>query len=137
MVIGGTVQAVGNALTEEIVYSEDGQLLSASFQDYLLPTAMEAPLRMEVRFQQTPSPFTAYGVKGGGEGGRMAAAPAICAAIDDALTPWGVRTREVPATPLRIREWIEAASANAVDPSDEGVVGARTDGSSAASQTGR
>jgi CO/xanthine dehydrogenase Mo-binding subunit len=131
MVIGGTVQAIGNALTEEIVYSDDGQLLSASFQDYLMPTAMETPPEIVVRFQQTPSPFTAHGIKGGGEGGRMAGAPAISAAIDDALAPWGVRAREVPATPLRIRGWIEAASAGAVESTNDGSVGVRTDGSNA------
>ena len=67
MVIGGTVQGIGSALTEECIYTEDGQLLSASFQDYLIPTAMEAPPKIEVGFVETPSPFTAYGIKGGGE----------------------------------------------------------------------
>jgi CO/xanthine dehydrogenase Mo-binding subunit len=110
MVIGGSVQGIGTALTEECVYTDDGQLLSASFQDYLLPTAMEAPPEIKVAFHETPSPFTAYGVKGGGESGRMAAPAVVPAAIEDALSPWGVRVREIPATPMRIRALIDAAS---------------------------
>ena len=119
MVIGGTVQGIGSALTEECIYTEDGQLLSASFQDYLIPTAMEAPPKIEVGFVETPSPFTAYGIKGGGESGRMAAPAAVLAAIEDALSPLAIRVREVPATPMRIRALIDAASASSVPSTEE------------------
>ena len=105
-VMGGVAQGIGTALSEEYVYSESGELLSASWGDYLIPTSMEVP-EMTVEFLETPSPYTAYGIKGGGEGGRLAAPSAIAAAVEDALAPFGVRIRELPATPLRIVQVLE------------------------------
>ena len=106
-VIGGLAQAVGQVFTEEYVYDDDGQLLSTTFVDYLVPTAMEIP---EVRLghYETPSPFSPYGVKGGGEGGRMHTPAAIASAIDDALLPFGVRATTLPLTPERILDLIDA-----------------------------
>ena len=60
---------------------------------------------VEVAHHETPSPFTEYGVKGGGEGGRMIAPPAITAAVEDALSPFGVRIDALPITPEKIVEW--------------------------------
>jgi carbon-monoxide dehydrogenase large subunit len=108
-ITGGTVQGIGTALHEEYVYgAEDGNLLTQSYMDYLIPTAMEAP-EFVIGHCETPSPWTPHGIKGGGEGGRMMAPAAIAAAIDDALAPLGVRATELPATPARIVGWIEAA----------------------------
>ena len=76
--------------------------------DYLLPGAQEVPA-FEVGHVETPSPFTEYGVKGGGEGGRMIAPAAIASAVEDALAPLGVRVDEVPLTPERIVTLVEAA----------------------------
>ena len=76
--------------------------------DYLLPTALEVPA-FEIGHVETPSPFTEYGVKGGGEGGRMIAPAAIAAAVEDALAPFGVRVDEVPLTPERIVNLVESA----------------------------
>ncbi len=106
-VIGGLAQGVGQALLEEYVYDDEGQLASATLLDYLIPSAMEVP---EVRLghHETPSPFTPYGIKGGGEGGRMHAPGAIASAIDDALKPFGVRTRQLPLTPERLINLIDA-----------------------------
>ena len=84
------------------MYDEEGQIMSSSLVDYLLPSAMEVP---EVRLghHETPSPFTHYGMKGGGEGGRMHAPAAIASAVDDALSPLGAtRATYLPLTPERV-----------------------------------
>jgi CO/xanthine dehydrogenase Mo-binding subunit len=108
-IIGGTAQGVATALLEELVYDDQGQLLSSSFMDFLLPTAMEVP-ELAIGHEETPSPLTEYGIKGGGEAGRMMAPGAVSAAIDDALVDYGVRVTELPATPERIRGWIVQAT---------------------------
>jgi CO/xanthine dehydrogenase Mo-binding subunit len=107
-IAGGITQGIGMALFEESVYDEQGQPLSTSFMDYLLPTAMEVPT-FEIGHVETPSPFTEYGVKGGGEGGRMIAPAALASAVEDALAPLGVHVDELPMTPERIVNWIESA----------------------------
>jgi carbon-monoxide dehydrogenase large subunit len=111
-IVGGTAHGIGTALFEEYVYDEQGQLVTSSFMDYLIPSAMEVP-DVVIGHEETPSPFTVHGIKGGGEGGRMMTPPALSAAIDDALAPLGVRVRELPATPARIRALIDEARARA------------------------
>ena len=106
-IIGGTVQGIGTTLFEEYVYDSEGQLLTSSFMDYLIPTAMEAP-DLVIDHKETPSPFTVHGIKGAGEGGRMMAPAAICSAIDDALAEFGVRCNELPATPARLLAMIDS-----------------------------
>jgi CO/xanthine dehydrogenase Mo-binding subunit len=108
-VVGGIAQGIGAALLEEYVYDERGQLATSTFMDYLLPTVHDVPRRVRVVHEETPSPFTEYGVKGGGEGGRMVAPTALASAVEDALRPFGVRVEELPMTPERIVAWIEAA----------------------------
>jgi carbon-monoxide dehydrogenase large subunit len=108
---GGTAQGIGTALYERFHYDEGGQLLTASFMDYLIPTVHELPAEVRVGHVETPSPFTEFGIKGGGEGGRMGAPPAIAAAIEDALRPLGVRIDALPVTPARLRALIRAAEA--------------------------
>jgi CO/xanthine dehydrogenase Mo-binding subunit len=73
--------------------------------DFLMPTAMEVP-EVAIGHEETPSPLTVHGIKGGGEAGRMMAPSAISAAIDDALSGYGVHVTELPATPERIVGWI-------------------------------
>src|SRR5262245_12103014 len=107
-ITGGITQGIGMALYEECRYDADGQPLTASFMDYLLPTAREVPA-FEIDHVETPSPFTQYGVKGGGEGGRMIAPAALASAVEDALSPLGVRIDEVPMTPERIANLVDAA----------------------------
>jgi CO/xanthine dehydrogenase Mo-binding subunit len=104
-ILGGTAQGIGTALLEELVYDEEGQLQSASFMDYLMPTAMEVP-ELLIGHEETPSPLTEHGIKGGGEAGRMMAPAAISSAIDDALLDFGVRVTELPATPERLVDWM-------------------------------
>ena len=105
---GGVVQGIGTAMYERYVYDSDGNLLTQSYMDYLIPTSMESP-EFTIGHQETPSPYTPHGIKGGGEGGRMMAPAAVSAAIDDALAPLGVRANAVPASPARIVKWIEEA----------------------------
>jgi CO/xanthine dehydrogenase Mo-binding subunit len=106
--IGGTAQGIGTALHEEFVYDENGEFQSGTFLNYLIPTSMDVPM-VKCGHHETPSPYTPYGIKGGGEGGRMMAPAAIFSAIDDALAPLGVRMRELPATPERIAAAIAEA----------------------------
>jgi CO/xanthine dehydrogenase Mo-binding subunit len=108
MTQGGVAQGVGAALLEEYVYGEDGQLLTSTFMDYLLPTIYEVPMT-EKKALVTPSPFTPLGAKGVGEGALHTTPAAIMCAINDALVPLGVMTREVPASPRRLWELLRAA----------------------------
>ncbi len=105
---GGIAQGIGVSLYEEVRYSPEGQNLTATFNDYLLPTAPGVP-NIEVYHHETPSPFTAFGVKGGGEGGRMVAPPAVTRAVEDALSPFGIRIDELPITPEKIVKWVAQA----------------------------
>jgi CO/xanthine dehydrogenase Mo-binding subunit len=107
-IAGGIAQGIGMALYEQCVYDDQAQPLSASFMDYLIPTAMEVPT-FEIGHVETPSPFTEYGVKGGGEGGRMIAPAALASAVEDALAPFNVRIDEVPMTPERLVDLIEGS----------------------------
>jgi CO/xanthine dehydrogenase Mo-binding subunit len=109
-IAGGIAQGIGTALYEELRYDGQGQLLTASFLDYLLPTASEVPV-VRIGHQETPSPYTAYGLKGSGEGGRMVAPAAVASAVQDALRPLGVEVSELPITPDRIVRWVREARA--------------------------
>ncbi|MFQ6011563.1 MAG: xanthine dehydrogenase family protein molybdopterin-binding subunit, partial [Nitrososphaerales archaeon] len=100
-IVGGVAHGVGNALLEEIVYGSDGQILTSTFMDYLLPSAMEMP-SMTMDSIETPSPLNPLGVKGVGESGTIGAIPAIVNAVDDALTHLGVNIPAIPLTPERI-----------------------------------
>ena len=82
---GGIVHAIGQALYEQVVYDEEGQLVTGTFVDYALPTAAELP-SFETDRTETPSPVNSLGVKGVGEAGTIAATPAVAAAVLDALS---------------------------------------------------
>ncbi len=98
---GGVAQGVGGALLEEMVYDEQGQLLTASLMDYLVPTSAELP-PIETVHLEFPSPRNPLGAKGLGEGGAISPPAAIANAIEDALRPLGVRIRETPVSPSRL-----------------------------------
>ncbi len=98
---GGVAQGIANALYEEIVYADTGDILTTTFADYLLPTCREIPA-IEIHHLETISPETVTGAKGLGEGGTIGAPAAILNAINDALAPLGAVLDEIPATPLRI-----------------------------------
>jgi carbon-monoxide dehydrogenase large subunit len=99
--IGGVAQGIGAALLEEVVYDDDGQLLTGTLMDYLVPTASEVPA-IEVHHLERPSPSTLGGFKGVGEGGTIGAPAAVANAIADALSPLGVEISELPVTPDRL-----------------------------------
>jgi carbon-monoxide dehydrogenase large subunit len=105
---GGVAQGIGGAFYERIVYDAQGQPLTASFMDFLLPTAMEVP-EIEIVHTETPSPLNPLGVKGVGEAGAIPVPALIAEAVDDALAPFGVRVREMPLDPGRILELIAEA----------------------------
>ena len=108
---GGVVNGIGSALMEHYHYDENGQLQNALFTDYLLPSVLESPDDIKIGHVVTPSPFTEYGIKGGGEGGRMGAPPALAAAVEDALRPLGITIDELPLSPSRLRGLIREAQA--------------------------
>jgi carbon-monoxide dehydrogenase large subunit len=107
---GGVAQGIANALFEEIVYAEDGNILTGTLADYTPPTCAEIPA-IEIHHRETISPATLTGAKGLGEGGSIGAPAAITNAITDALSPFGIEITEIPATPPRIRALIRAAGA--------------------------
>lgn len=106
---GGAAQGIGSALLEELVYAEDGQLLTGSFMDYLLPTALEVP-EFEIRHLETPSTNHELGTKGVGEGGTIAAPAAIANAVSDAL---GAEVNSLPVSPERVVELLDHAKEGA------------------------
>lgn len=106
---GGTAQGIGSALYERFHYDEQGQMVTSSFADYHIPTTYEVPSNIRVGHVETPSPYTEYGIKGGGEGGRMAAPPVLVQAIEDALQSFDVEIMEIPLPPARIREIVRNA----------------------------
>jgi carbon-monoxide dehydrogenase large subunit len=105
---GGVAQGIGGAFYEKLVYDETGQLVNASFMDFLLPTAMEIP-NLEVGHLETPSPLNPLGVKGAGEAGAIPVPALVAEAIEDALAPFGVRIAEMPLSPTRVWELIQEA----------------------------
>ncbi|MCP3960865.1 MAG: xanthine dehydrogenase family protein [bacterium] len=100
---GGVAQGIGNAFYEQLCFDEDGQLLNASFMDYLLPTALDVP-RIETGHHTTPSPLNPLGVKGAGEAGAIPVGPLFCQAVEDALGRDGFEIHEIPLSPSRLWE---------------------------------
>jgi carbon-monoxide dehydrogenase large subunit len=109
---GGVAHGIGNALLEWMKYDENAQPLTTSFADYLLPMATDVPT-CRIAHVETPSPLNPIGVKGAGEGGTIPAAAAIVAAIENALSPFGIRFAETPVMPNRIVEALDVAGAYA------------------------
>ena len=101
MVHGGIAQGVGQALQEEAVYDEGGQLLTGSMMDYAVPKAEELP-QYETDRTVTPTPVNPMGIKGAGETATIAASPAVINAVVDALSPFGVRHLDMPAKPEKV-----------------------------------
>ena len=107
---GGVAQGIGNALLEEIVYDESGNILTSTLADYLPPTAHEIP-PIELHHVETPSTQSVTKAKGLGEGGAIGPPAAVINAINDALSPFGVEIDEMPAMPQRIRAALKKAKA--------------------------
>jgi carbon-monoxide dehydrogenase large subunit len=104
-IAGGTVQGIGGVLFEHLACDEDGNPVTTTFMDYLLPTATDVPA-IEYGHIETPSPGPG-GYKGVGEGGAIGAPPAVVNAVADALSPFGVTVTRLPLTPARIVALLE------------------------------
>ena len=108
--VGALGQGIGGALLEELAYDEQGQLLTTTFMDYLLPTAQEMPASTVARIlEETPTPLNPLGAKGAGEGGSSGCGAAIANAVADALTPLGVSITALPLSPDRLLRLVQAA----------------------------
>jgi carbon-monoxide dehydrogenase large subunit len=104
---GGIAQGVAQALFEEIAFDEDGNNVTGSLASYAIPSAGDLP-SFETERTQTPSPRNPLGAKGIGESGAIGSTPAVWNAVVDALTPFGVRNIDMPATPQRVWRAISA-----------------------------
>ena len=107
--VGAIVQGLGGAFLEHFIYDADGQLLTGSFADYLLPTASDFPNIRAVALEEKPSPTNPLGAKGAGEGGIIPVGGVIANAVAAALGPFGVEPRDLPLAPPQVWELIQAA----------------------------
>jgi aerobic carbon-monoxide dehydrogenase large subunit len=106
---GGVAHGIGNAFYEQLVFDEGGQLLNASFMDYLLPTAMEVP-RVEMAHRETAAPLNPLGLKGVGEAGCIPTGALFAQALEDALPHLPLEIREIPLSPNRLFELLRDAT---------------------------
>ena len=105
-ITGGLAQGVGGALLEEFRYDQNGEPLSVTFADYLMPTAREVPEVSIIVSEDAPSPLNPLGLKGAGEGGANPVGAVIASAIDDALQRPGAVTH-LPVTPQRLKKILQ------------------------------
>jgi carbon-monoxide dehydrogenase large subunit len=105
---GGIAQGIAQALYEEAVYDDDGNLVTGTMVDYLVPGAPEIP-NMILDRTETPSPTNPMGVKGIGESGAIAAQPAVINAVIDALSHEGITHIDMPASPMRVWQTLQEA----------------------------
>ncbi|PYP93902.1 MAG: xanthine dehydrogenase [Gemmatimonadetes bacterium] len=103
---GGVAHGIGNAFYEQLVYDDEGQLLNASFMDYLLPTATDVP-NVETIHRETLSPLNPLGAKGVGEAGAIPTGALFAQAVEDALAGSGLEILEIPLSPTRLFELME------------------------------
>lgn len=108
---GGVAHGIGNSYYEQLAYDSNGQLLNASFMDYLLPTATEVP-HIESDHIETPSPLNPLGIKGAGEAGAIPVGPLFAQAIENALSDYGIEICEIPLSPNRLFELVNVADKN-------------------------
>ena len=105
---GGVAQGIGNAFYEKLMFDENGQLLNASFMDYLIPTALDVP-NIEADHVTTPSPLNPMGIKGAGEAGAIPVGALFAQAIEDAIYDSELEITEIPLSPSMLWEIVEAA----------------------------
>ena len=111
MVHGGAAQGIGQALQEEAVYDENGQLLTGSMMDYAVPKAEDIPM-IETDRTVTPTLVNPLGVKGAGETATIAGSPAVINSVVDALSPFGIRHIDMPANSEKVWRLIQEAKDN-------------------------
>jgi carbon-monoxide dehydrogenase large subunit len=119
---GGLAQGIAQALYEEAIHDESGTLTTATFADYLLPSAVDLPSFTTDR-TETPSTSNPLGVKGVGEAGTIASTPAVVNAVVDAVRHLGVSDIEMPCTPMRVWRAVHGSSGDGTDPSTAGAGG--------------
>ena len=112
---GGIVHALGQALYEQIAYDAEGQLVTGTFVDYALPSAADVP-SFETDRTETPSPSNTLGVKGVGEAATIACSPSVVSSVLDALRPLGVTELDMPLSPMRVWQAIQAAQGRGSGP---------------------
>lgn len=105
---GGVAHGIGNAFFEQLVYDEQGQLMNASFADYLLPTSLDVP-RVDMAHRETPAPMNALGLKGVGEAGCIPTGALFAQALEDALDDYELEVREIPLSPNRLFAMLQDA----------------------------
>ncbi len=115
---GGVAQGIGQALYEHAIYDEGGQLITGSMMDYAVPNATQIPT-IETARTETPCPHNLTGIKGVGETGTIAASQAVVNAVVDALSPLGIKHIDMPLTPERVWQAMQAAK-NANQPGQPG-----------------
>ena len=109
--LGAAVQGLGGAFLEELVYDDEGQLITGTLADYALPTAAAFPVIESITLEEAPSALNPLGAKGAGEGGIVATGAAAANAVAAALAPLGVVVRTLPLTARNLAGWIAAARA--------------------------
>jgi carbon-monoxide dehydrogenase large subunit len=107
--LGGTVQGLGGVFLEEMIYDGEGQMLTGSLADYLVPTASDFPRLRAITTEEYPSPINPIGAKGAGEGGTIVAGAVLLNAITNALAEYGVNPTTLPLSPSRLWHLIESA----------------------------
>jgi carbon-monoxide dehydrogenase large subunit len=108
---GGVALGIGNSYYEQLMYDENGQLLNASFADYLIPTANEVP-RIQVGHEETRSPLNELGTKGAGEAGTIPVPALFAQALEDALADYGIEILETPMSPNKLFELLKSVKRN-------------------------
>ncbi len=106
-IVGGVAQGIGNAFYEQLVFNDHGQIMNASFMDYLLPQADNVP-RVRTEHFETPSPLNPLGVKGAGEAGAIPVGALFAQAIENAFPEYDLEIREIPLSPNRLFELLRA-----------------------------
>lgn len=114
---GGVAQGIAGALYETLAYDEHGQLLNASFMDFLMPYVTELPAKMELGHQQTPSPLNPLGIKGAGEAGVIPVSAVIASAVEDAM---GFRITSMPLNPSALFELRRDFAAGGIESTAKG-----------------
>ena len=114
--IGSIVQGLGGAFLENLVYDEDGQLLTGSLADYLMPTASDFPNIRSITLELKPCPNNPLGAKGAGEGALIPIGGLMANAVADALSKFNVQPMELPLSPSNIWRLIESASSGSQAP---------------------
>ena len=123
-IAGGIAQGIGMSIMEQVAYDDKGQLLTPNLIRYLIPNSLEVP-PPEIGFVETPSPWTAYGVKGAGEAPRIISPAAMAMAIEDALSPFGIRVRKLPIFPHEIVKLVQEAKERATETTVQKIGGER------------